>query len=151
MLIAVKLLALLLYNLVLFLIVSKTFANPQEITQPTKNLLYLKSLDQRVNYCKLLLSTDVERNPGPGIVDPTKTIAAPYSQSNVEIFGTANAGTQCVAMSLSALVFNFRNSITSSADLVQIMNIGNNMYSALSQSAKQGLLVWLTYVTLTTS
>ena len=70
-----------------------------------------------------------------------KTIAAPYSQGNVEIFGTANAGTQCVAMSLSALVFNFRNSITSSADLVQIMNIGNNMYSALSQSAKQGLLL----------
>ena len=46
-----------------------------------------------------------------------------------------------MAMSLSALVFNFRNSITSSADLVQIMNIGNNMYSALSQSAKQGLLL----------
>ena len=44
-------------------------------------------------------------------------------------------------MCLSALVFNFRNSITSSADLVQIMNIGNNMYSALSQSAKQGLLL----------
>ena len=60
--------------------------------------------------------------------------------SNVEIFGTANAGTQCVAMSLSALVYNFRNPITSSADLVQIMNIGNNMYSALSQSCKHGLL-----------
>ena len=46
-----------------------------------------------------------------------------------------------MAMSLSALVFNFRNSITSSADLVQILNIGNNMYSALSQSVKQGLLL----------
>ena len=33
-------------------------------------------------------------NPGPGIVDPTKTIAAPYSQRNVEVFGTGNAGTQ---------------------------------------------------------
>ena len=43
-------------------------------------------------------------NPGPGIVDPTKTIAPPYSQGNVEVFGTANAGTQPVAMSLSALV-----------------------------------------------
>ena len=30
--------------------------------------------------------------------------------------------------------------MTSSADLVQIINIGNNMYSALSQSYKQGLL-----------
>ena len=38
------------------------------------------------------------------IVDPTKTIAAPYSQGNVEVFGTAKAGTQRVAMSLSALV-----------------------------------------------
>ena len=43
-------------------------------------------------------------------------------------------------MSLLALVYNFRNPITSSADLIQIMNIGNNMYSALSQSCKQGLL-----------
>ena len=38
---------------------------------------------------------------------------------NVEVFGTANAGTQCVEMALSALVYNFRNPITSSADLVQ--------------------------------
>lgn len=72
------------------------------------------------------------------MVDPTKTIAAPYNQGNVEILGTANAGTQCVPMSLSALVLNCRNSITSSADMVQIMNIGNNMYSALSQSALYG-------------
>ena len=48
---------------------------------------------------------------------------------------------QAYNMSLSALVFNFRNSITSSADLIQIMNNGNNMYSALTQSAKQGLLL----------
>ena len=52
-----------------------------------------------------------------------------------------NAGTQCVAMSLSALVYNLRNPITCSADLVQIMTMGNDMYSALSQSYKQGLLL----------
>ena len=126
---------------------SAVFNYEQNVRKSTRNHdankkpAVFTSLSQRVNYCKILLSTDIERNPGPGIVDPTKTIAAPYSQGNVEIFGTANAGTQCVAMSLSALVFNFRNSITSSADLVQIMNIGNNMYSALSQSAKQGLLL----------
>ena len=45
-----------------------------------------------------------------------------------------------MAMSLSAHVYNFRNPITSSADLVQIINIGNNMYSALSQSCKYGVL-----------
>ena len=79
-----------------------------------------------------------ETNPGPR---PTKAIAAPYNQGNVEVFGTANAGTKCVAMSLLALVYNFRNPITSSADLVQIMKTGNDMYSALSQSCKQGLLL----------
>ena len=106
-----------------------------------KRLAVFKTLNQRTNYCKTLLSTDIEKNPGPGIIVPRKTIAAPYNQGNVEVFGSTNAGTQCVAMSLSALVFNFRNSITSSADLVQVMNIGNIMYSALSQSAKEGLLL----------
>ena len=67
-----------------------------------------KSLTQRTNYCEFLLSRDVEQNLRPTIVDPTKTIAAPYSQGNVAIFGTTNAGRQCVAMSLAALVFNFR-------------------------------------------
>ena len=31
------------------------------------------------------LANDVETNPSPGIVDPTKTIAAPYSQGNVNV------------------------------------------------------------------
>lgn len=94
---------------------SAVFNYEQNVRKSTRNHdankkpAVFTSLSQRVNYCKILLSTDIERNPGPGIVDPTKTIAAPYSQGNVEIFGTANAGTQCVAMSLSALVFNFRN------------------------------------------
>ena len=89
------------------------------------------------------LANDVETNPGPGIVDPTKTVAAPYSeqsQGNVEVFGTANAGTQCVAMFLSALGYNPRNLITSSADLVQMMSNGNNMYTTLPQSCKHGFL-----------
>ena len=100
-----------------------------------------KSLTQRTNYCEFLLSRDVEQNPGPTIVDPTKTIAAPYIQGNVAIFGTTNAGRQCVAMSLVALVFNFRKAITSSADLIQVMNIGNHLYSTLSQSTKDKFLL----------
>lgn len=90
------------------------------------------------------LANEVEAKPGPGIVDPTKTIAAPYSQQsqgNVEVLGAANAGTQYVAMFLSALVYNLRNLITSSADLVQIMNNGNNMYTTLPQSCKQVFLL----------
>ena len=73
------------------------------------------------------LANDAQTNPGPGIVDATKTIAAPYmySQGNVEVFWYGKCR---------------HTTITSSADLVQIMNIGNNMYSALSQSCKQGLL-----------
>ena len=78
------------------------------------------------------------------IVDPTKTIAAAYSQQSqgdVELSGKANAGTQCVAIFLSALIYNLRNLITSSADLVQMMNNGNNMYKTLPQSCKQGFLL----------
>ena len=48
---------------------------------------------------------------------------------------------QMQAHNVSFSCLNFRNPITSSADLVQIINIGNNMYSALSQSCKQGLLI----------
>ena len=53
------------------------------------------------NCCKFKLSTDVEKNPGlrPMYADPSKTIAAPYSQGNELVFGQ-NAGQQCVAMSL---------------------------------------------------
>ena len=100
-----------------------------------------KSFTQRTNYSKFLLSRDVEQNPVPTVVDPTKTIAAPYSQGNIAVFGTTNAGRQCVAMSLSALVFNFRKAITSSADLIQVMNIGNCLYSTLLQTTKEMFLL----------
>ena len=87
-------------------------------------------------YCFYILElirhkNDAVANPGPGIVYPTKAITAPYSEGNVEVFGTANAGTQCLAMSLWALDYNFRNPITYSADLVQIINNENNVYAAL--------------------
>ena len=58
------------------------------------------------------------------------------------VFGTRNAGTQCVAMSWSALIFNFRNAITSLADLVEILNIGKCLYSTLSKSVKETLLLF---------
>jgi len=38
-------------------------------------------------------------------IDPTLTIKAPYSQADIMYFGE-NAGKQCVAMSLSALIYN---------------------------------------------
>ena len=65
-----------------------------------------KNLNHKINHCKFNLSKDVETNPGAPI-DPLRTIKAPYSQNNVLLFGS-NAGTQCVAMSLTCnqLVIN---------------------------------------------
>ena len=52
-------------------------------------------------------------------VDPSKTIAAPYSQGNELVFGQ-NAGQQCVAMSLCSLIYNNKQGISSGNDLIQI-------------------------------
>ena len=85
--------------------------------------------NHRINYCacEFSLSRDIETNPGPSVVDTSKTIVAPYSQGNIEIFGD-NAGRQCVAMSLSAVIFNYTNFICLSEDLIEIMNARNNLY-----------------------
>ena len=61
-------------------------------------------------YVPLLLrmANDVEENPGPtvyDVVDPNKTICAEFSQGNVKKF-RQNAGKQCVAMSLTAIIYN---------------------------------------------
>ena len=92
-----------------------------------------KNLNHRVNHFKSNLSGDRETNPGP-VINSTKTIQAPYSQDNVAMFGL-NAGTQCVAMSLASLIYNKRKGIVSSMDLVNIMNIGNELYSGLSRQS----------------
>ena len=46
-------------------------------------------------------------NAGPSInnVNATLKVKAPYSQGDIIVFGT-NAGQQCVAMSLCALIYN---------------------------------------------
>ena len=97
-----------------------------------------KNVNHKMNHTELKLSNDIEKNPGP--LDHTKTIQAPYSQGNVELFGQ-NAGTQCVAMSLASLIYNYRNNIISSVDLINIMNIGNELYSGLSRLSRQTFLL----------
>jgi DNA replication protein DnaC len=88
-----------------------------------------------------MLSTDVEKNPGPvPLINPIQTIYAPYSQGNEAIFG-GNAGQQCVAMSLCALIYNHKSNINSSSDLIQIMNTGNQLYSCLSKLLNQTFLM----------
>ena len=100
-----------------------------------------KNLNHRSNHCKFTLSSDLEKNPGPStVIDSNKTICAPYSQGNIALSGS-NAGHQCVAMSLCALVYNFTSPVTSSADLKDIMNIGNELYSFLSRLHNQDFLL----------
>ena len=101
-----------------------------------------RNANHKGKYSKYNLSNDIEKNPGPAIyyVDPSKTIRAPYSQGNVHIFGV-NAGQQCVAMSLCALIYHNMRGINSSNDLLKTMHIGNELYSSLSQLARQSFLM----------
>ena len=100
-----------------------------------------KSLNHRVNFGQFKLSTDIEKNPGPSVyVDATKTIHAPYCQGNVTVFGE-NAGQQCVAMSLCALIYSKITKITSVDDMTQIMIVGIQLYSSLSLLARQSMLM----------
>ena len=105
-----------------------------------KNKMVYKSLNHKINNIASKLSGDIETNPGPFVVDASKTIHAPYSQGNSVVFGP-NAGKQCVAMSLIAILFDFMYSIRSSSDLEEILNVGNELYTRLSQSAGQDLLM----------
>ena len=94
------------------------------------------------NFFDYKLSTDIEKNPGPNpmYIDPNKTIIAPYSQGNELVF-RENSGQQCVPMSLCSLIWNNKQGIHSSGDLINIMNIGNQLYSSLSQLVSQSFLM----------
>ena len=74
------------------------------------------------------------------LVDPRKTIKAPYSQEDVVVFGQ-NTGQQCAAMSLCALMDHNMKGIGNPNDLKQIMHIGNQLYSSLSQLSRQSFLL----------
>ena len=74
------------------------------------------------------------------LVDPRKIIKAPYSQGDVVVFGQ-NAGQQCVATSLCTLIYYNMKGIGSPDDLKQIMHIGNQLYSSLSQLSRQSFLL----------
>ena len=76
----------------------------------------------------------VEENPGPTIFDiinPTTTVSTDSSQGNEAIFGV-NAGKQCVAMSLTAIIYHQIQDISlwTNSTLNNILVIGNNLYSA---------------------
>lgn len=116
-----------------------TLKNMSNVVSSKSELVY-KNGNHRIKTIVSKLSGDTETNPGPCVVDASKTISAPYSQGNSLVFG-ANAGKQCVAMSLMAIVYDWMYSITSSSDLVEIMNVGNQLYTHLSQLAQQDFLM----------
>lgn len=99
-----------------------------------------KNLNHRVKFCQSSLCTDIEKNPGPVSVVPSQTLHAPYCQGNVEVVGQ-NAGQQCAAMSLCSLIYNAKYSTTSAEDLVEIMNIGNELYYSLSRISRNSFLM----------
>ena len=101
-------------------------------------------------YIPLLIrqANDVEENPGPAIVDvidPTRTKCADYSQGNEVLFGE-NVGKQCVAMSLTAVIYHHIEDISlwTSSTLNNILTIGNNLYISIRCSVQTNDYLLLT-------
>ena len=76
---------------------------------------FTQILSHIIVYVPLLLrmANDIEENPGPtvyDVVDPSQTICADFSQGNTGKF-RENAGKQCVAMCLTAVLHNQQKNI----------------------------------------
>ena len=93
----------------------------------------------------LKLSNDVEENPGPTtineIVDCTQTLSADFSQGDPR-FGQ-NAGKQCVAMSLTPIVYSSIVSVNiwDRSTMNTIVIAGNSLYDTISRSINKDLLL----------
>ena len=93
----------------------------------------------------LIMANDIEVNSGPTIydvVDPSKTICADFSQGNTKKF-RQNAGKQCVAMSLTAIVYDHITNVNAwdTALLNDILCTGNNLYTFISNSVNKSYLL----------
>lgn len=94
-------------------------------------------------YTALLIrqADDVEGNPGPtifDIIDLMRTVSADYSQGNKALFGE-NSGKQCVAMSLTAIIYHQIEHISewTSSTLNNILTIGNNLHVSIRYSVQE--------------
>ena len=94
-------------------------------------------------YIPLLIrqANDVEENPCPtifDIIDPTTTVSADSSQGNETIFGV-NAGKQCVAMSLTAIIYRQIQDISlwTNSTLNNNLVIGNKLYGSIRRSVRR--------------
>ena len=108
---------------------------------------FTQILSHGIVYVPLLLrmANDVEENPGPtvyDVVDPSKTICADFSHGNTRKF-RENAGKQCVAMCLTAVLHNQLKNIDEwdSSFLNGILCAGNSLYSCISTSINKPFLV----------
>ena len=92
----------------------------------------------------LRLSNDVETNPGPtvyDVVDPTTTVCADFNQGDRR-FGFS-ACKQCVAMLLTAIVYNQLQTVSTwnSSSLNTILTNGNSLYIYISNSIGKDFLL----------
>ena len=109
---------------------------------------YVQTIYYHAVYVPLLLrlSNDVEENPGPrtinDIVDHTCTVHADFNQGNELMFGM-NAGKQCVAMSLYAIVYKEIKSVNIWDRLMLngILICGNSLYGIISRSINKSYLI----------
>ena len=90
-----------------------------------KNFICIPLIIRQANF--------VEENPGPTmfeVIDSKRTVFADYNQGNEVLFGE-NAGKQCVAISLTAIIYHHIEGINlwSSSTLNNILVTGNNLYS----------------------
>ena len=111
-------------------------------TQMTFYNIYIPLIIRQAN--------DVEENPGPTIfevIDSTRTVCADYNQGNEALFGE-NAGKQCVAMSLTAIIYHHIEDINlwSSSTLNNILVTGNNLYSTIRSMVQTNDYLLLTDV-----
>ena len=109
---------------------------------------YVQMIYYHAVYVPLLLrlSNNVEENPGArtinDIVDHTYTVHADFNQGNELKFGV-NAGKQCVAMSLCAIVYKEIKSVNIWDRLMlnSILICGDSLYSVISQSINKSYLL----------
>ncbi|XP_028418619.1 uncharacterized protein LOC114544075 [Dendronephthya gigantea] len=144
-----------LWNQLLLMFYFNVFCLPylkSQLNKSQKNselcLWYVQMIYYNNVYVPLLLrlSNDVEENPGPrtinDIVDPACTIHADFNQGNDLMFGV-NAGKQCVAMSLYAIVYKEIKSVNiwDKSILNTILISGNSLYCVISRSINKSYLL----------
>ena len=107
---------------------------------------YVQMIYYHAVYVSLLLriSNDVEENPGliNDIIDLAYTVHADFNQGNELMFGM-NAGKQCIAMSLYAIVYKGIKSVNiwDRMMLNSILICGNSLYGVISQSINKSYLL----------